>query len=528
MGSQNLSRGARNLSSFRTRMEALEDRRCLAVSVVSIGSELRITGDGDDDTINISDSGDGSITVTDGGGATLGTGSGVARIRVNANGGSDTVNYTLAGELTTGRSLSFNLGDGDTNRANLDFSAGIAANLRVNVAGGDGDDTVDVTLGAINDADVDVDVDGEDGEDHLSVTQTAGAVADGVAGSASSSLHVSVDGGDDNDTLNASLVAGSDVSVNVGLHGGAGDDDATLGITGDEAGGVETTVQIPRFGGRNLFATRYPAGVHADLDGGWGDDTLSASVDGAASEYTKIEMNGGNGDDELSLSLGAGALPLNATASAKNGLRLGINGDAGMHASMYGGSGDDTMNATLGALAAGRNSVDMDGGSGDDEMSLVATAVDIAVDASLSAKMNGGSGDDVMNALFEGEILGSLKFEANGGGGDDSITSNLTAAIGSSGSLVAKSGGDSGTDDVTLNVFDLSGNGGASLLAKLDARIFDPGGHDNLVNTDLVDVILNNGHRNGNDGNSGFGGIFERVDDFLENLFGAIGRRGRS
>ena len=69
-----LSRGARNLSSFRTRMEVLEDRRCLAVSVVSVGNELRITGNGDDDTINISDSGDGAITVTDGGGTAIGTG----------------------------------------------------------------------------------------------------------------------------------------------------------------------------------------------------------------------------------------------------------------------------------------------------------------------------------------------------------------------------------------------------------------------------------------------------------------------
>jgi hypothetical protein len=498
----------------------LEDRRCLAVTVVTDGDLLQITGDDEDDVIEISDSGDGAIEVTDGGGMVLGSAVGIARIRLDAGGGSDTVSYALDGVLTTERSLRFRLGEGETNSATFDLSAGLEADLRLYAAGGSGEDTISVALGMQTNADADIELLGNGGDDDLSVNSVvavpvaaaaseSGVGAAQVNGAAAASLDVDMCGGWGNDGLTANLLASADMRVDVDMNGEGGDDDLECSLTG-EGDMVEETAVASRFGG---FGASARAGVYVDLNGGWGDDGLTATLNGVSAEHVKVELDGGSGDDDASLTVidETVADGLAAVGAAQNGLFSGFNTHAGFYADVDGGSGDDVLSMTLGALATGKTCVDMNGGSGDDEMTFIATDVDIAADASLYVKLKAGSGDDSVIGTFLGQILGKLSYHAEGGPGDDTLVSNLTAAIGSTGELFAKSAGDSGTDEVTLNVFDLSGDGGASLLAELEAKIFDPGGHDILTSTDLVEIILNNGHRRGG-GNCGvLDGLFQRL-----------------
>jgi hypothetical protein len=204
----------------------------------------------------------------------------------------------------------------------------------------------------------------------------------------------------------------------------------------------------------------------------------------------------------------------------------------GLYADIDGGSGDDLLSATLGAAIGGTTHVDMDGSSGDDDLIFAATG-DIAADAKTRVELCGDSGDDNITGTFSGQILGTLKYSADGGPGDDVLVSNLTAAIGSTGTLVAKSCAGSGDDEVTLNVFDLSGNGGGtSLLAELHAKIFASAA-DTLVNTLNVDVILGNGNgdcncdgggrdHGGGNGN-GLGRALNFLDNIVDRVFGRFG-----
>src|SRR5690349_16290075 len=111
------------------RLEALEDRRCLSVTVATAtvhgDNVLRITSDSAADTINIADSGDGHVDVTDGAGNVLGTGDNVDAIRVLGGGGGDTVNYKLTGPLVHDEALSIALGGNAAGAATLDLSQGV-------------------------------------------------------------------------------------------------------------------------------------------------------------------------------------------------------------------------------------------------------------------------------------------------------------------------------------------------------------------------------------------------------------------
>ena len=475
--------------SFRARLEALEQRQCLSVTVATVGTELRITGDADDDTIDIVDSGAGHIDVTGLGGAVLGAGDAIQRIRLNSGDGSDTVSYALSGPLTTPRTLIFRLGDGDTNSATFDLSAGINANLRIDAAGGDGEDTLGVTLGVITDADVQVKLDGKDNNDTLTVSSVSG-VAGLAEDGGTDSVNVDLLGGRGDDTLSASLAAAANVHLDVDMDGGSGDDDMSLIVTG--TGAAEATTLASGSIGRQSFEACADPGVYVDMNGGSGDDVISASLEAGAAAHAKLDVDGASGDDEISVNVSDvadGEAPSLASGLSSS-IHSAIHDSDGLYVDLAGGGGDDTMSSTVSAAIVGRSHIAMDGGSGDDDMTMSATG-DIEADASLCVKMDGSSGDDVMNATVTSLVLGSLKFSANGGGGDDTMVNNITAAIGSTGQVKAIAAGLGGTDEVTLNVIDLSGDGGASLLASLEAKILDPGGHDTLVNTPNVEVVLN-------------------------------------
>jgi hypothetical protein len=379
------------------------------------------------------------------------------------------------------------------------------ARLGVHVDGGAGDDTVAATVGTLTAAEVGIHINGHFGNDTLSINGVP-LVVPAVSSSEDaesddedddeSSLWVKFMGGPGDDTLTASIDAAIAAEIYLDLKGHWGDDTLSAEVTGSAApeNPAVSSLESEEEDDEDDDESDHDPSIHVRLDGGHGDDGLSASVGAAAGSYVKLRLDGGSGDDEIALTTLAEETVSPASAGGESSHH---EDEPSLDAELNGNSGDDTLTATLGAIAAPYVKLDLDGGSGDDLLTLLANGANIAAGASLYAKLDGGSGDDEVNGTFDGQILGLLAYYAQGGPGDDTLVSNLTAAPGSTGMLCAASAGGAGTDQVTLNVFDNSGDGGPSLLAALHAAIFDPGAHDTLVHTDNVVVVLNNGHHHG-------------------------------
>lgn len=215
----------------RLRVEALERRECLSVSVSTIavqsGNELRITGDSDADTINIVDQGNGHIDVSDGSGTLLGSADGVKVVKLDAKQGQDIVNYTLANTLTNTERVVLNLGN-KADQATVDLTAGIrGANLQLEVNGGKGADAIAVSLGSLKSAKAHVVLDGGEGADTITVTGTGTNVGAG------SLLSVVVSGDAGKDVLTTNISGRIQGTLAVETDGNKGADVLVANISAD-------------------------------------------------------------------------------------------------------------------------------------------------------------------------------------------------------------------------------------------------------------------------------------------------------
>ena len=262
-------RTGRNSNIFRPRLESLEGRLCLSVTVSTIaldsGNELRIVGDSGADTVNISDQGNGHIDVTNGKGKVLGSADDVSVIRFNGKDGKDTVSYTLANPLTNTEKLILNLGGGGKNQAAIDLSQGISgADLHVTVNGGSGADTIGATLGSLSSAKLVLDVDGGAGKDAISVTGSGVNISD------DSVLKLDLAGGDGADTIATvfdGVILGKLVST---IEGGKGADTVTANITANSTS--SGTLKAIERGGKGLDNVT----LNVIDDSGDPDSTLAA------------------------------------------------------------------------------------------------------------------------------------------------------------------------------------------------------------------------------------------------------------
>jgi uncharacterized protein YjbI with pentapeptide repeats len=124
----------RRKKGFLPRLETLEDRCLLAVSVSQVGGTLIVTGDGRANNVSITDRGTasaGNITVSIDGNTLTAT-SGVTDIQVNTKGGNDKVVYNHVGILVGGavRQVNVNLGAGNDTFAAEYQASGLAAGAR--------------------------------------------------------------------------------------------------------------------------------------------------------------------------------------------------------------------------------------------------------------------------------------------------------------------------------------------------------------------------------------------------------------
>lgn len=232
-----MSRSLRNRCLLPT-LELLEGRDCPSVSATFAFQTLLVRGDAADNEITITDDGQGNVSATIDG--TTVEGKNVRNIIVLAGDGDDAVTYTASGSLEGSRRLGIHLGKGDDSFT-LEGSQGITSGtLAVAVLGHQGADTMEVTLGSIEEgARALLTLHGANGDDTATTTFT---------GDLNGKLAFGLHGGTGNDTLTG------DVTVNEGstgklaalVQGGSGGDTLTLNINDSSAIDGETGLDFFR------------------------------------------------------------------------------------------------------------------------------------------------------------------------------------------------------------------------------------------------------------------------------------------
>jgi hypothetical protein len=259
--------------------------------------------------------------------------------------------------------------------------------------------------------------------------------------------------------------------------------------------------------------------IRDDGDGGVSASVVSTAgkVTGSGSAITKVEVYGGKGSDmvdfaltntlatnlDLDIHLGKGTDQANLDfADGVRGSNLGVDvdGRAGndqvsarlgdvtdSHVHLTGclGKGADSYNLALKGEVTGGSEVGVhiNGAIGDDSLHVNATGLNIGEDSRVGVELNGGPGADNIGLTYDGVLKGKLAVKLSGGEGADTIVGNITAEVGSTGTLNAAERGSKGNDNLTLNVYDL-GN-----LADLDAVIYGGPGHNTFTHTSNVKVI---------------------------------------
>jgi hypothetical protein len=215
--------------NFAARFESLEERQCLSVNVTSIetedGTRLKIEGDAKDNVIEVVSHGDGSVSVKNGAGKLLAAVDDVSVIRASLKGGADAFTYRLEDTLVRDQSIFLELGAG-ADQASFDLAAGVSeANLKIEVDGGAGADTISSTIGSLAAAQVAFFANGGDGADNIAVDGTGATI------SADSRLRAKLFGEAGKDTLTATFDGKIDGILNIQNDGGKGVDKVVTSIT---------------------------------------------------------------------------------------------------------------------------------------------------------------------------------------------------------------------------------------------------------------------------------------------------------
>ncbi len=281
---------------------------------------------------------------------------------------------------------------------------------------------------------------------------------------------LSINGGDGNDTLDASAGVLGDVRLR--LNGDAGND-RIIGSVNDDTidGGLGRDTLLGGSGNDTLFG-----GADNDaVNGGSGDDSMTGD-DG------NDTLVGGDGNDTLRGGLGNDSL--NGQAGADT-----IEGDEGRD-TLLGGEGNDSLDAGDGKdfLTGGNGDDTLDGGRNDDT---------ILGDAGADT-IRGNHGHDLIDA-------GSGDDTVNGGDGNDAITG------GDGNDLLAGADGNDIVNGAAGNDTLTGGDGNDSLAGG--------GGSDIVLGDDGEDTLNGNGGSNTLAGGQGSDSIFSLPTDIINENF---------
>lgn len=356
------------------------------------------------------------------------------------------------------------------------------------------------------------------GDDSLAQTGTM----DTLAG-------ITVNGGDDNDTLSSERIAAT-------LNGGNGNDSLTGSTQSDALNGGNDTDTLNGAGGDDTLHGN--AGTDS-LTGGFGIDLLfgDAGADTIAGDAEDTMDGGSEGDTftgQGTVTYAGRALPVTVTTGAgtgddgssfdgASGSRDTVNADhvigtshddtltAGSSDTVDGADGADTLNG-------GASSQTLIGGNGDDVFTDAGGGSSMAGDAG-DDTMTGGSGSDAILGGADNDTIdagGQNDLSVDGGPGDDAIA-------GGGGNDILKGGAGAdvlhgGTEDDTLRgeagpdqVF---GDGGADTATYSERQSFE-----------AVVVKLDTGAGSDQDGGGPdlLAGIKDFVDPSTENVEGGAG-----
>lgn len=360
------------------RMEQMEARECLSVTMVSTGDLLTINGDAHDNAINITDNGGGSLTVN---GKVF---SGIHKLICNTKSGADEVHYSAAGALSLSR-LDIDLGLGD-DIANVALGI-VRANLQSEVRGGAGKDAITTVFRAVK----------------------AGVKAES-----------SMDGGLGNDIIRCVQhdVAGSASCEN---RGGAGADRIFCEGTNVFESGRSECLSDGGLGNDVIQCTKAHIAGYASCvsDGGAGNDDLSCVLDDMAETGSALcHQTGGCGDDTLRCETGniAGEhVCFQDGGAGDDTLNWVVKGDntATAQCSLYGGTGNDLFNGEIGTLSnpvsvkSGTVSFFLDAGAGNDRFQSTAnlTADSDGTLSSITVLMGRGNDATTLNYYSLGGAL---------------------------------------------------------------------------------------------------------------------------
>jgi hypothetical protein len=268
---------------------------------IDSGARVKIDGDGGDgaDLLKV----DG---VTMGIGAIIQAG---AHLRVNLCGddGDDTVELKAAG-VSGDLKARVDLGDGDDAvNMNMDWEIRAGGEVRLDVRGRDGADTMDLNVNhVLVNADLRVRFDGDDGDDAFHV-----CMGDPIE----SGARVSIDacGGDGDDSLAL--------------------DATSFGLGGDIGAGGKMTLKMNGGDGDDTILATYEGDVDGELsiqlDGDRGNDLVNAEVSASAGSNGKVKarIDGCDGNDSLTLmlfDLSAGSADVFGLIDGGRGFDVGV------------------------------------------------------------------------------------------------------------------------------------------------------------------------------------------------------------
>ncbi len=269
---------AHRRNAFVPRLEGLEDRNLLSVTVTDVGSVLRIRLDHTPGrAVLITDDGAGDVTVT--AGARKVTARDVTTILVRGGGPRDAVSYDLTAALGGVRTVDSQLrGGGNTFNAAVD-GLNPGAVLMVHVGGDRAQNVVNFTeTGALNPGSV---------------------------------LLFDANGGLGADRLNASVTGnvGSGALLGIRLAGGRSANLESIALAGDIAAGALVALTESNGPGPDQAAVTYNGIEHGllgvNVAGSSGADILATNLNlGQGSDGTVLAVeNGGSGNDALTLNV---------------------------------------------------------------------------------------------------------------------------------------------------------------------------------------------------------------------------------
>ncbi len=497
-------------SSFRPRLEALEDRWCPSCDIQLLGGTLTILGDAVNNAVAIVDNGPAGLNVQCDG-TTSNFTQPINQVVVRTGLGADTVSYRVTNPNWGRREVLIDTGQGNDS-VTFEAANGLTtptgqARPEIEVLLGDGNDRATVRLGAITHG---LKFSGDCGQgDDRFVVFLNGSLSGPVP------VHFDLlgrDGADrlgvfagnpdfDPDDLDSLLPThGSPVTLN--LQGGTGNDVATveygfMDVTAPQAWTLDTGE-----GNDLILAVLVDMNVDAPIGvtalGGAGDDRILVETVAFVHSVLTVSVDGGNDNDLITsdhVVLGNGTMVLNS----------------------LGGNGDDVIFQLYNGVVSGTLLGNTDGGNGADvirvelgfefqfepDFGTLVAPLNIAAGARLIYNLNGGNGDDTLNVTYVGRIDGQLFVRTDGGHGNDRILANTfhVNAL-SRGQLSAQFLGDAGDDRLEaqlrfITVEQVPGSppvriGFSSTLAPLAARQVqaDGGsGFDTCLHSALVSLL---------------------------------------